>query len=73
MRAAMFCDGLSKLVGFQIMSGAIKPTPEVDFDVDEDDAAAESSTEVVDVLSSWVDSTPEMPARLNQDGNLICA
>lgn len=71
MKAALFCDGLSKLVGFTILSGAIQPTLKIDFDVDQDDDTDGASTPVVDALSSWVDSVPEINARLNEHGTLV--
>lgn len=71
-RAVMFVDGLSKLVGFDIVSGQVYPSPEIDFDVPEDEDHA-AATPIVMKVQSWVEETPAITGKVTRDGRLVDA
>lgn len=54
LKAARFVDGLAKLVQLEPVSGRIYPTPEVDFELDDDDEPVHD-TRTMAALSKWVD------------------
>lgn len=64
MRAAMFVDGLSKVLGFQVLSGEIYETPDAD-EYDEDNTVAPSA--VARTVTEWVDSVPPIRATRDRD------
>lgn len=66
MRAAMFVDGVSRLIGFTITACEIYETPCHDGDDDE----AAPATAVVQAVSEWMDSVPPVERHLAADGTL---
>lgn len=73
MKAALFVDGLSKLLHLTLKSGRIYPTPEDDFELDDDEPEETEApqTEVVRALDSYVAAAPEFDCRLTEDGRLV--
>lgn len=72
MKAALFVDGLAKLLDLELKAGQIYPTPEDDFDFDDDAESVESSTTpVVEALTSFVAESPEFEGKLTNDGRLV--
>ena len=72
MKAALFCRGLSTLMDLDVTSAHFRPTPEVDFDLD-DDGEEIAHTAVVDKLASYMNSLPAVGGHVDRDGRLIDA
>lgn len=70
MKAALFVDGLSKMLGIELRAGSIYPEPLHDFDVDAAEAPGQTP-EVVDALTSWANNAPEFGQRLDSSGHLV--
>lgn len=69
-RAVTFVDGLSKVVGFTIVSGTVGPALELDveddfFEDDDDESTSDETadTSVTRALQRWVDEIPAVPSR----------
>lgn len=65
-RAVTFVDGLSKVVGFTIVSGTVDPALELDtdlFDDDEVDSDDTAETPMTRGLQRWIDGIPAVPSR----------
>lgn len=66
-RAVTFVDGLSKVVGFTIVSGTVGPALELDVDDDlfDDDSASDDTreTSMTHGLQRWVNDIPAVPSR----------
>lgn len=66
-RAVTFVDGLSKVVGFTIVSGTVGPALELDVDDDlfDDDSASDDTreTSMTRGLQRWVNDIPVVPSR----------
>lgn len=63
LKAATFVEGLSQVVGFEVLSGTVDLTPEVDFDVPEDDASTAQSTKTTTAVRAWLDAIPPMRSK----------
>ena len=60
MRAAMFVDGLSKLIPFEVRSGTISPLPEEDFESCDAAEADIQPTAVVTRVNTWMGRVPDI-------------
>lgn len=72
MKAALFVDGLSKLLEISVTSGKIYPTPTDEYEFEEDEAeGSEVVTDVVRALDSYVADAPDFHGHLTEDGRLV--
>ncbi|WZH35462.1 MAG: hypothetical protein PIR02_11820 [Microbacterium enclense] len=62
LKAATFVEGLSQVVGFEVLSGTVELTPDIDFDMPEDDAPAAEPTRTTTAVREWLDAIPPMRA-----------
>lgn len=58
LKAATFVEGLSQVVGFEVLRGSIELTPEIDFDLPEDDAPGAPTTRASEAVREWMDAIP---------------
>lgn len=74
-RAIMFVDGIANLVGVEIVSGSVQPTPDVDVEPEErcrpeagdgDDVSTRAQRAVI----AWVESVPSFRGSLTREGNV---
>jgi hypothetical protein len=70
MKAVLFVDGIAKLVGLEVVSGSVGPTPDADFDMDEDDEPREEGTPAVLAVRDWVESVPRFEGRVTHEGTV---
>lgn len=72
MKAMLFVDGIAKLVGISIVSGAVNPAPEVDYETDEDfeDLSPEAATPAEQAVNDWIQSVPPFDGRVTHEGTV---
>jgi hypothetical protein len=58
LKAATFVEGLSQVVGFEVVSGSIHLAPEIDFDLPEDDVPPAPATKATTAVRQWLDAIP---------------
>lgn len=58
LQAATFVDGLSHVVGFEVLSGSIELAPEADFESPDDESIAWTSTKAEAAVREWLDAIP---------------
>ncbi len=63
-RAAMFVEGVTKLVGVTIVAGKISPMP----DVEAKTVAPTEPTRVETYVQGWIDGVPSITGHLREDG-----
>jgi hypothetical protein len=69
--AILFVDGIAKLVGLTIRSGTVQPTPEIDYEVDDEFISSdEPDTPAERVVNEWIESVPSLNARVTQEGTV---
>ncbi len=68
--ALLFVDGIAKLVGLVIRSGSVVPTPEVDYDTEDEHTAPEVSTPAERAVHEWIESVPPFDGRMSREGTV---
>jgi hypothetical protein len=58
LKAATFVEGLSQVVGFEVVSGSIELAPDSDFDAPEDETPAARATKATAAVREWLDAIP---------------
>lgn len=74
MDAIRFVDGLARLMGLNLVSGSVYPTPSLDpAYLDGLDESPRAPTDVMNRVAAWVAATPPIRGRVEDDGRLLDA
>ncbi len=68
-KAAMFVEGILKLVNLELVSGTIEPAPEADDEISGDESA-EAPTDAERAVNEWIERVPTFDGRVTDDGTV---